>query len=217
MNTCTKRRFSRKSAKVQLHYKGVLMANNNTVYVFWLRTVIGTILYSGIVKCLVSSKDIRIEFEQPLIIPLESIEACKVEIGGGATGRLSYVTLTLVNQKYPVRITTLNPLNSKLSIEQSNSDDIAFESIVNALKSNRNIALDPNPYNRELIWRRTSRYGHLEFDAHTPPTYYDEVFHPKLSKKEMTVRFLLTMLFMLTFFVLLSILFGGFTININLQ
>lgn len=189
---------------------------NNNIYTFWLRRFFGATSASGIFKCVVSAEYIVIDFQQPLIIPLEDIEECRVESGGGPTGRLSFVRLKLLNQKDDVFMTTWNPLNSKLIFHQSHSDDIALTSVINSLKYQKEVFYDTNPYKRELILRHISKYDGFKFDPTLSPNYYEEIFYPKISRRRLIVRITITVFFVIALFFLLSLLFGGFRVVVNL-
>ena len=194
------------------------MTNNNTnnVYIFWLRGISGPLSWGEVVKCSVSLDGISIVLQTPYTFPLQSIVECKVESGGGPTGRVSYVKLKLTNERHVLRLTTLNPFNATLQIHQSNSDDIAFVSIVNALKNHKAIQYDTNPYRREMLSRRQNKFAGLEFDPNRPPSDYQEVLQPKEPFLRSAVWIVITIFFLCCFLLLLAHLLGGITLSINL-
>jgi hypothetical protein len=176
-----------------------------TRYIFWLRWRKDVESSDEIVKCVIDAQKLIVIADPPYSLPLRRIVECRAVFVPRYT---HYVELVVWGESQPWKI--LGPVNPFFGGSDQREVD-AMVKVINGLKSGAKIALDPDPYKRQLKYnKRWVRAGDT-YDANiSPMIYYRARLEPSLRKVYWVLGIALAFMFVMNLVVEVMIRYFGF-------
>ncbi|MCL4272245.1 MAG: hypothetical protein KJZ77_00110 [Anaerolineales bacterium] len=179
---------------------------NKDVYIFWLYGWNNTgrfLSAEDLVRCDVTIENIHIESQPPKDIPINLIRKCDVYTVGGRGFWRSMIKLKIADgdKSKDVFIFPTNPLVP--ANERRNGNEVnAFSELINGIISKRDVAINPNPYYRDII---PKQWAVEELDAYTSPWVYHHRFRKKPSLSQVVVQIIATIVVLAVLVILLAL------------